>query len=70
VTVEEAVEALLEYPLDADLAICGHEFPGMADDGWFVIGFEPTTDGQMVMIEGAQPPDTILTGRDVGATGA
>lgn len=54
-TVEEAVEQLLEFPLESDLVICAHEW-GMEDViGWNVTHFAVTDDQQFTMIEGARP---------------
>lgn len=53
-TVEQAIELLMEQPMGAQLLICAHEFEGDGD-GWHVQAFEPTEGGGFVMIEGAHP---------------
>lgn len=58
--VNEAIEMLMELPLEADLLICGHEFPDMQESGnvgWHILHFEPSHDGSTVLIEGAGPLD-------------
>lgn len=55
--VSEAIEKLMEFPLESDLVICAHEFNYGGDiAGWHISHFEPTHDGAAVMIEGAAPP--------------
>lgn len=53
--VSEAIEQLQDMEQDADLVICGHEFPGMEERAWNVSHFAPTDDKQFVLIEGAGP---------------
>lgn len=55
--VEEAIEQLLEMPMDVDLVICAHGFTGMEGKGWHVSHFETNEAKSVVLIEGAtQPP--------------
>lgn len=56
--VEQAIEQLMNMPLDADIVICAHEWQHESVNGWHVASFQPTTDGtNMVMVEGAYPLD-------------
>lgn len=54
--VEEAIEALMDLPMTAEVLICGHDFTGMENRGWNVQEFR--IEGDHVLVEGASAETT------------